>query len=311
MFKKGPVPSVKGPTPANRIPFEKIVDRIIEEYTFRGDEVKVIEKPLWQMDPKDVYEEDADMTFVPHKEDHNFPVPGKRVMYYQQMVLPQFFSINKKGWLAGATYYPIKPDGDPYAETFDIWSQRSKNNQSKFDQPPRLFGDFPHRDYILFPCQLPHDETIKYHSDISVEQALDCVANYCEKENETLVVKGHPINPGSMQSLKNVVKGRKNVIWEDHGSIFDYIEYAKKVCVVNSGTGFESILMKKPVIAFGRAEYDKVVNKANLKNYMEVIKNASFDFIQYKCFIDMWVRTIMYNSDDSYSFRKLPSINSF
>ena len=42
MFKKGPVPKVKGPTPPHRKPFEHIVNQILEEYTFRGDEVRVI-----------------------------------------------------------------------------------------------------------------------------------------------------------------------------------------------------------------------------------------------------------------------------
>ena len=46
MFKKGHVPDVKGPTPYHRLPFENFVNRLVEEYTFRGDEVKVVEKGL-------------------------------------------------------------------------------------------------------------------------------------------------------------------------------------------------------------------------------------------------------------------------
>ena len=94
------------------------------------------------------------------------------------------------------------------------------------------------------------------------------------------------------------------------GSIFDFIEHAKTVCVVNSGTGFESILMKKPVVMFGDAEYDNVVNKADLNNYMEVIKNASFDETEYRKLVSRWCN-VMYNSTDEVSFRKLPSLLSY
>ena len=311
MFKKGHVPEVKGPTPHHRKPFENFVEQVAQEYLYRGDEVKIIEKALWQFSPKDVEENDADITFVPHKEKHNFDCGDRKVLYYMQMVIPEYFSVNKTGWLAGATYAPLDPkDGDENAKCFDTLSHRSKVNKSKFDQPKRLYEQFPHRDYILFPCQIPHDETIKYHSKISVEQALNCVISYCEQTNTKLIVKGHPVNPGSMEPLRLLTVSSSVTEYITEGSIFDFIDYAKTVCVVNSGTGFESILMNKPVVMFGDAEYDKVVNKANLDNYMEVIHNASYDSTQYRKFVNRWT-TIMYKSDDSISFRKLPSITSF
>ena len=311
MFKKGHVPDVKGPTPYHRLPFENFVNKVVEEYTFRGDEVKVVEKALWQFSPKDVEENDADITFVPHKENHNFPCGDRKVLYYMQMVIPDFFSVNKTGWLAGATYAPLDPNkGDEHSKDFDILSQRSKKNMSKFDQPKRMYDDFPYRDYILFPCQLPHDETIKWHSKISVEQALHCVISYCEQRNKKLIVKGHPVNIASMEPLRLLTVSSSVTEYVEKGSIFDFIEHANLVCVVNSGTGFESILMKKPVVMFGDAEYDNVVNKANLQNYMEVMDNVSYDETQYRKFVNRWT-TIMYNTNDPISFRKLPSIHSF
>ena len=113
-----------------------------------------------------------------------------------------------------------------------------------------------------------------------------------------------------MEPLKNLCTISSVVEYIEKGSIFDFIEYANLVCVVNSGTGFESILMNKPVVMFGDAEYDKVVNKANINNYMEVIDNASYDEIQYRKFVNKWT-TIMYNSNDPISFRKLPSDSSY
>ena len=67
-----------------------------------------------------------------------------------QMVIPEYFSVNKTGWLAGATYAPINyKDGDELADSFDVLSTRSKNNMSKFDQPKRMYADFPYRLYFV------------------------------------------------------------------------------------------------------------------------------------------------------------------
>ena len=311
MFKKGHVPEVKGPTPPHRMPFENFVEKVYGEHLYRGDAVKIIEKPLWQRSPKDVEEVGADISYIPHKEKHNFNCGDNKVLYYMQMVIPEYFSVNKTGWLAGATYAPLDPkDGDENDEYFDKLAKRSVNNMSKFDQPKRQWDNFPHRDYILFPCQLPHDETIKWHSKISVEQALNAVITYCEQTDTKLIVKGHPVNTASMEPLKLLTVSSSVTEYILEGSIFDFIEHAKTVCVVNSGTGFESILMKKPVVMFGDAEYDNVVNKANLDNYMEVIKNASFDETQYRKLVSRWCN-VMYNSTDEVSFRKLPSLLSY
>jgi len=113
-----------------------------------------------------------------------------------------------------------------------------------------------------------------------------------------------------MEPLRLLTVSSSVTEYIDQGSIFDFIEHAKLVCVVNSGTGFESILMNKPVVMFGDAEYDKVVNKANLDNYMKVMASASYDATQYRKFVNRWT-TIMYKSNDPISFRKLPSINSY
>jgi hypothetical protein len=52
-----------------------------------------------------------------------------------------------------------------------VLKSRINSNTSKFDQPNRVFPNTI-KNYIFFPCQLPHDETIQYHSKVSVEDAL-------------------------------------------------------------------------------------------------------------------------------------------
>ena len=77
---------------------------------------------------------------------------------------------------------------------FDKLASRITQNISKFKQPSFQSIELPDK-FILFPCQLPHDETIRYHSDVSVEKALSAVI-LAIKENQScsLIIKGHPAN---------------------------------------------------------------------------------------------------------------------
>ena len=159
-----------------------------------------------------------------------------------------------------------------------------------------------------------HDETIKYHSDVTVEQALEHTIYACKELGYKLIVKGHPVNPGSMASLKAVAEGHQNVIWLDDVSIHDLIPNAKAVVVVNSGTGMESLLRLKNVVTFGRAEYNCVANalaersplyQDPIKDVVEAISNEE-NVSEYKIkkFFDGWCKWTIDTSEKS-DFSKL------
>ena len=90
-----------------------------------------------------------------------------------------------------------------------------------------------------------HDETIQFHSDVSVEASLEALIKsiYCFP-NLALVIKGHPVNPSSMQSLKNIFDESKikdanlkkrQIYWIDDISIHQLLESCMAVFTVNSG----------------------------------------------------------------------------
>ena len=293
-FKEGPVPEGRGEIPPIRIHWLNLANRLLQYHRSKGDDVQSIEKPLWQFTPEFVESlgADIDIVYIPHKSTDTFPVSGKEVRYYMQSVFPFQFYIDSKGFAGGASRYPFDFDADreiPHGSFYAQMQARAFSGESKFAQPPMgkitVESDGP---YVLFPCQIPHDETIKYHSDISVLDALMATCEATKKLNMPLVVKGHPVNPGSMAPLYQAVKQYDHVHWVDDVSIHDLIPKAHAVVVVNSGTGMEAMLHKRPVITFGRCEYDCVSNKATADNIVDVLRSPVFNEKEVRAFFESW-----------------------
>tara|TARA_Y100000310_G_scaffold344546_1_gene457894 strand:- start:7779 stop:8723 length:945 start_codon:yes stop_codon:yes gene_type:complete len=242
------------------------MDNLRDWHINRGDEVLQVQGGLFEFTPKIAESIDCDLVYIPHKERPRFWVPGKHVLYFMQSVLPSRFYVDPMGFSAGHSTYPCDQfefcqiDQDIVKSARDLIT----TNTSKFSQPDRKKINLPGK-YVFFPCQIPHDETILFHSDVSVEIALSLTVQWCDKYDIPLVVKGHPVNPGSMASLKKLVSDK--TIWIDDASIHQLIENSEFVVTVNSGTGFETILHNKPVVTFGRADYDCVSIQASPENY--------------------------------------------
>lgn len=318
MFKRGPVPVERGPIAPIRVHWQRFAEGAANEHRKRGDKVHVLELPNWQFTPELVCQMKPDIVYVAHKEEHSFPIPEIEnidVRYYMQTVFPWRFYVDPIGFAGGSSIDPwtLIEMGDEDSGSFEKLRDYSLAGGSKFDQPNSQNIKFSD-EYVFFPCQIPHDETIKYHSDVTVEQALEHTIYACKELGYKLIVKGHPVNPGSMASLKAVAEGHQNVIWLDDVSIHDLIPNAKAVVVVNSGTGMESLLRLKNVVTFGRAEYNCVANalaersplyQDPIKDVVEAISNEE-NVSEYKIkkFFDGWCKWTIDTSEKS-DFSKL------
>lgn len=226
-------------------------------------EVEVIKRPLWQFTYEFCMSEskNCDLIFIPHKQRIDFGIPN--AMYYMQTVFPDKFTIDENGWGASLSWIDdLNLDGENLENVsiFNTLKTRLLNNVSKFDQPVK---NIDVDDFDLFVCQIPHDETIKYHSSVSVYDALKSTLAYAWVNNRKVVVKGHPVNPGSMESLKKLTE-TFNQIWVDDVSLLSCLQKANNVFLVNSGVGFEAILLEKPIFRFGDAEYRNIVPELSL-----------------------------------------------
>lgn len=298
------------PLPPIRVHWKNFVDKLTEHHKRQNDKVVVIEEQRWKFDQHIVEIFNPDITYVPHVEKHNFK-GNDTCRYYMQTVLPWLFTIDKQGWGGGASFsndsYDV-PDDD--GATFKKFQDRAKAGGTKFDQPEKEFvnkvGDF-----IFCPLQLPHDETILWHSNVSVEVLAESLAKWAQRTGVPVVFKNHPINPGSLQHIKAMVQQYPNCVWLEHEvHIHSVIKQAKAVYVVNSGTGMESMLHEVPVVRFGLAEYNHAVIKGNIKSLKETyykVCNVDKDIMlnNYKVFYNWFVNKICYDSTNIGTFMKL------
>ena len=312
-FKKGPVQAQRGPIPPIRVHWLRLIEKIAQFHHERnGDEVTRVELPLWQFTEELVEGLVAKLNihrvYIPHKERARFIVHGDvEQFFYMQSVFPWQFYIDTLGFAGGASIYPLDPyDGDLYGTAFDELREYALAGGTKFDQPKSgLVNSDELGEYVLFPCQIPHDETIKYHSDISVETALLATIQATLFTNHKLIVKGHPVNPGSMETLKEITAKYPHATWMEGVSIHDLLPKAKMVVVVNSGTGMEALLRSVPVATFGRCEYDCVTHQVRGEtSLVDALRDPWFDIARVRKFFDKWTK-LTYNSTKPEDFLKL------
>ena len=291
MFKEGPVPTGRGPVSEIRQHWLNFVLAASTAHTEVGDEVEILELPLWQFTSEMVANRKPDIVYVPHREAHQFPVPaGIEARYYMQSVFPHIFYVDSQGYAGGSSWYPMNvPDVSQYRDSADIYDTlrlRVDRNESKFDQPAPMDIPTELHGYILFACQIPHDYVISAHSDVSVNFALEDCLKTAASIGKWVIVKGHPVNPISMENLRMITaKYVHGASWCDSINIHSLIKSSSMVVTVNSGTGMEALLHKKPVMVYGRAEYDCVaMNPEITRDWVA----PWFDEPLVRNFFDLW-----------------------
>lgn len=276
-FKEGPVPVERGEVPPIRLYWTKFVESLTKHLKKMGGTVDCIEIPLWQLNVNSFDWSLYDLCFIPHHQKKSF-LKSKDVSnlrYYMQSPFPEYFSIDSVGWGGSLSFLPIQIHDYDEHPIFEHLRDKFERNVSKFTQPD---DDYTGRDYIFFPCQIPHDQTIQYHSDISVYDALVETISACNILNKKLVVKGHPVNPSSMSELKRLVLKSNGVEWVANYNIKSLIENCDAVVTVNSGVGLESLLALKPVYSFGKSEYKQLSSGMDLVEWLESEKSVDMNF---------------------------------
>jgi hypothetical protein len=230
--------------------------------------------PRWMFNEKvlQYLPKDA-LKFVPHVERKEWG-GDENTWFYMQTVFPWLFTADIDGWAGGAkyieTYDPNRPvDSTTYESMKTILGEGKFGHLQSNTVPWDLIDD----EYIIVPLQLPHDETIKYHSDFSVEHFVEQLCKMAKENPEMpqLVFKGHPINLASMEPLKKII--------EDNGQLYiananfnELVKKATAMFVLNGGSGQEAMLHGIPVATFGRCDYSMAVVNGDIENPYEAWK---------------------------------------
>jgi hypothetical protein len=242
------------------------VTRKGEEKTLNVEETLNVMTPQWMINEQmnSYFREDQNV-FIPHHDHNTFSCkPRENVFYYMQTVFPWLFTIDQKGWGARGAFTSTFSTSRRYTdEAFNKMRDYVLTGASKFEQPANGYDSIKDEiggDYIFVPLQIPHDKVIEFDSPILVHEFVIALCKWADEApgRPKIVFKGHPVNPGSMSQIKEVIADYTNVMYVTDVDIHSMIDNAEATYVINSGTGQEAMLLDAKVVTFGRSEYDQV-----------------------------------------------------
>lgn len=268
-----------------RLRWQEFASRMANALEREGVTVDLLQIPAADIDAARLDATGADMALIPHR-CHLDWTPGKtRVLFYMQEYFRWVFVVNARGWSAAADVYPIDVNTlpDKASNAFQTYRDKLLNGQwsSKFDQAPQkttaeliAAGALPARTgrdgqpeglpFIFFPLQIPHDQSIRYFSPVEEIDVVKALVAWARSRKVAIVMKPHPANREAMEQFHEFVDD-SDIFWSE-ANINDLIRHAAAVYTINSGVGFEALLHVKPVVTFGRVEYDCVTFHATLDN---------------------------------------------
>ena len=200
-------------------------------------------------------------------------------LFYMQMHMRQLFTIDSNGWGADHSGNELFNHTDlPVEETRNFSNHLSDSllskGESKLPQP-QVTDITPER-FILVPTQTPRDYTIKYHSPITVKYFIESIVSWANESENHVCFKLHPC--GRDNDLVNAVEVSRYVHLIE-GNIHELIKRSNGLFVINSGTGFESLIHGKPVATFGACDYNKVTHNADIRRLDEA-RNFIYSYKQ-------------------------------
>ncbi|MEX0830740.1 MAG: hypothetical protein WD032_10910 [Nitrospirales bacterium] len=275
------LPVLKEDTLNLRLYWKQFAVRLAHSLENHGIEVAVFEWPAWEIQPETVDRLGFQLAFIPHRCHLNFQKGKTKIFYFMQEYFRWVFVVDPNGWSAASTLYPFVLSGlqSERPGAFKIYRRWLGEGrlQTKFSQEDTASreslvssGQIPKGAYVFFPLQIPHDQSIQYFSDFSEEKIVLGILDWSSRAGVPVVFKPHPVNKKSMDPFFELVK-EKNAFWST-ANVQSLIEYSTGVFTINSGVGFEALLQLKPVVLFGRAEYDCVCFRASLESIPEAWK---------------------------------------
>jgi len=250
----------------------------------------VVESPRWTFNNTiQKYFPSAKM-LVPHEEMQSWN-GNDNTLYYMQTVFPWLFTIDPEGWGGGGSYLKTYNKERPYTEHAYRELQKYIKKGSKFQHLQSKQTDWSgieKDNYIIVPLQLPHDDTIRWHSDFTVEHFVSKICHWVKTEAPAgfpqIVFKGHPVNLSSMEPIKKIINKWKDdtdmLVYIEHGNFQELVEQSQGVYVLNGGSGQEAMLLGKKVVCFGRSDYAPAVIQGDIDRLSNVWYDMSGDNVE-------------------------------
>jgi hypothetical protein len=226
-------------------------------------------------------------------------------------VMPMFYSdtftVSNRGW---GTQRSVSKISAPHGidRTVQLIKDYTQNRQTKYPLEQTHFAGLE-PNFFLVVMQLPWDETITQKSHVSWMQFAEVVHDFCEMNNKLKFrLRLHPLHQLCEPYQRSVSRLLElpNVTLSQN-ELFDELEHSKCVLLINSGVGFESLMVGKPVITFGDSIYrqfthfvqEGIDNEEDLNDMIDaaLVALQMFDAIK-----EEFIRDNLYCSNDVKKF---------
>jgi hypothetical protein len=223
----------------------------------------------------------AHKKIVVHKCKRDFP---EYDFFYMQMHMRNLFTLDSNGWgedHSGNRLFAPALIGDVDARQFceNLSARLFQSGESKCHQPEASEVETP-VSFILVPLQIPRDYVLLHHSKVSVNEFIQAVAEWADVARVNVAFKLHPHNRADFDLIKLVNDSchSSEYVTKIEGNINSLIKKCAGVMVINSGTGFESLIHGKPVVTFGACDYKVATFDGSLhqlNNALEYVSDFS------------------------------------
>lgn len=191
----------------------------------------------------------------------------------------------------------------------ELREKKVKDNLSKYPQDTgslevELIKCTP---YIFLALQTSDDLVARLAAMDQIKFA-ELLAAKINVQKYKLIIKRHPLcRDHNIESAINKLKNDYKCVMLSNGSVNSLIQNAKAVVTVNSGVGFEALVMGRPVITAGRSDYSfvtkQVINMSDIDQLHTGIRD--FDAAKAERFVGYYLNEYCLNIEEIESAERL------
>lgn len=192
---------------------------------------------------------------------------ANNVVRLKESYLPELYYFDRSGY-SGWAELAYNADLQSKASCYDLChgiefveklkDEKLRTNSSKYIQPTsgeRTIQSKSEKPYILMAFQTS-DDLVACLSTVNQLELAEALAKEVSELNMDLVIKRHPFcRDALVESALDKFQKVYECVHISEDSINHLILGAKAVVTVNSGVGFEALVMGVPVITAGRSDY--------------------------------------------------------
>lgn len=243
---------------------------------------------------------------------------SRNVVRLKESYLPGYYYFDRtgySGWSELAYNKKLQQEAIEYNPSDysgfvrDLREIKIKDNSSKYTQNKGCLDIELIKDtsYIFLALQTSDDLVAR----LAVMNQLELAKLLAAKAKELkykLIIKRHPLcSDRSIELSINKLKRKFDSVVISKSSVNSLISCAKAVITVNSGVGFEALVMGVPVITAGRSDYSFVTGQIFDNNDISKIdtKISQFDEVKANRFVAYYLKNYCLNIEEVESAKSL------